>query len=243
MAWQLPTDGLNVHVVVCPGDMSSNNRILVVEPEPQAASIVRDTLLSAGHGIVVVTSFEDAVRVMNDGAADLLVTALRLGAFNGLHLVIRSRVLHPDVPALVVADAGDRTSDIDRLGVRFLPKPVDAIDLSTSVAELLAERGVPSTALQRRWPRKHAHLPAKISDRQIEVVDLSYGGLRLESPIPPSGGAPVTVSFPTLGLTVTGVARWTKSLGNGSGSWCGVEILEGGADTTAAWRGVVDSIH
>jgi CheY-like chemotaxis protein len=223
--------------------MSSNHRLLVVEPDSQAAAVVRDTLLSAGHGIVAVNSFEDAVRVLNDGGADLLITALRLGAFNGLHLVIRSRVLHPDVPTLVIADPTDRSSDIDRLGVRFLAKPVDTIDLSTTVAELLAQRGIPSTSLQRRWPRKHAHLPAKISDRQIEVIDLSYGGLRLEAPIPPAGGAPVTVNFPTLGLSITGVARWTKSLGNGSGSWCGVEILEGGADTTAAWRGVVDSIH
>lgn len=223
--------------------MTVTHRLLVIEPDAAVAAKVRNTLLSAGHGVLVVTSFEDAVRALADGRIDLLVTALRLGAFNGLHLVLRSRVLYPDVPALVIADPGDRSIDIDRLGVRFLPTPVDPILLSSAASELLAQRGIPSTSLQRRWPRKHANLPARISNAPLEVIDLSYGGLRLEGSVRPPGGEPVTVSFPTLGLSVTGVARWTKRLPDGAASWCGVEILEGGADTTAAWRGVVDSIQ
>jgi len=222
--------------------MTFTHRLLLVEPDAMLGAKVRDTLLSAGHGILVVTTFEDAVRALADGGIDLVITGLRLGAFNGLHLVIRSRVLHPDVPALVIADPADRSIDIDRLGVRFLPKPIDPLMLSSTVTELLAQRGIPSTSLQRRWPRKHANLPAQISNAPLEVIDLSYGGLRLEGAVRPPGGEPVTVSFPTLGLSITGVARWTKPV-NGGASWCGVEILEGGADTTAAWRGVVDSIH
>lgn len=223
--------------------MTFTHRLLLVEPDASVAARVRNTVLTAGHGVLVVSSFEDAVRALADGRVDLLITALRLGAFNGLHLVLRSRVLYPDVPALVVADPGDRSIDIDRLGVRFLPTPVDPILLSAAVNELLAQRGIPSTSLQRRWPRKHANLPAQISNAPLEVIDLSYGGLRLEGAVRPPGGEPVTVSFPTLGLSVIGVARWSKPLPNGDASWCGVEILEGGADTTAAWRGVVDSIQ
>lgn len=223
--------------------MPNTHRLLLVEPDPLDAVPVRDVLLSSGHSVQVVPTFEEAVTALAQGRTTLLITALRLGRFNGLHLVIRSRVLHPDVPALVLADSSDNSSDIDRLGVRLVSKPVDTQALAATVADLLAQREIPPTALPRRWPRKHAHLPAQISNAEAEVIDLSYGGLRIEGPVPAPGGTPVVVNFPTLGLSVTGVARWTKPLGEGAASWCGVEILEGGADTTAAWRGVVDSIH
>jgi hypothetical protein len=125
-----------------------------------------------------------------------------------------------------------------------LAAAVERDPLRAAVENLLVDVTPSGTVAPRRWPRKNAQLPALVSDSSVEVVELSYGGLRLEGPVPPAGvGTPVTVTFPTLGVSVTAVARWTKPTQTDAVSLCGAEIADPGGDATALWRGVVDSVH
>jgi CheY-like chemotaxis protein len=216
-------------------------RVLLVQPDPNDGVVARDTLEGAGYTLQVVGAFEDAIKAMAENPPDLLISSLRLGKFNGLHLVLRSRTLYPSLPSLVFSVPADRSVDVDRLDVRFLPTPIEPHPLLSAVADLLADRSPRASESQRRWPRKHAHIPATIFESSVEVVELSYGGLRLEGIVPAAGiGTPIAITFPTLGLSVTAVARWTKPV-LGAASWCGAEITDAGWDATARWRGVVDS--
>ena len=97
---------------------------------------------------------------------------------------------------------------------------------------------------QRRWPRKRTGLPATVSHTSARVVDLSYGGLQLELPGSPTTlQAPMNVGFPTLGLSIKAVLRWTKPV-ESQGSWlCGAEVAPGDSETGQTWKGVVDSLN
>jgi DNA-binding response OmpR family regulator len=218
-------------------------RLLLVQPDEDELLSTRDVLVGGGYTVDVVRTFEDAVHSLADALPDLLVTGLRLGKYNGLHLVFRSRILHPTLPSLVTGSESDRSSEIDRLGIRYLAAPPEHDPLLQAVAELLADRE-PRAAGQRRWPRKHVHLPATISDSNVDVIELSYGGLRLEGAACAAGvGTAMDINFPTLGLSVTAVARWTKPLHQGAASWCGAEVMDDERAPAAVWRGVVDSVH
>ena len=51
----------------------------------------------------------------------------------------------------------------------------------------------------RRWPRKRAELPATVLSGSARVVELSYGGVRLELPRPPGPGrTPIEIKLPDL---------------------------------------------
>jgi hypothetical protein len=156
---------------------------------------------------------------------------------------MRSRVMYPNMPAIVLGVDGDSSGDAELFGVPFLAKPLDRAPLLRAVAAQLDGRVPLAAAMERRWPRKPAHLPAMVADAAVRVVDLSYGGVRLEGPWFPAGvGEPVALTFPTLGMSLTAVPRWVKPAAEGA-AWCGAEILDTGLHATEQWRGFVDSMH
>jgi ActR/RegA family two-component response regulator len=214
--------------------------VLLVEPDSEQALTLRDGLLEAGHAVQVAHTFQTAVQAMAAGGVGVIVTAVRLGAFNGLHLVIRKNAINPHIRCIVIGLPADRSSDIDRLGVPFLTKPVAGPTIASAVSQ---ELDLAAEMPLRRWPRKPVHLAAVVSDADIDIVDLSYGGLRLQGMRAPLRvGTELTVNVPSLGVSVTAVARWTKPLHEDGESWCGAEILDPTPGTANDWRGVVDSL-
>ena len=218
--------------------MPTKGKVLIVEPDFDQGVTLRDALLADGYAVEVVQTFQSAVQTLTTGSIDVLVTALRLAAFNGLHLIIRTRTLHPRVRAIVVGLAKDLSTDITRLGVPFLLKPVGGTTITTAVSQ---EMGRAAALPQRRWPRKPVRLAGVVSDADIDIIDLSYGGLRFQAAQPPVRiGSELTVRVPSLGVSLTAVARWTKPVLRDGMSWCGAEILIPPAGTD--WQGVVDSL-
>jgi hypothetical protein len=112
------------------------------------------------------------------------------------------------------------------------------------VSELLAGRTPHDPHSARRWPRKRAELPATIFASSARVVELSYGGLRLEmTDAPEDIRALVEIVLPSLGLSVKAVPRWSKPVEEGGSWWCGAEIALTGSDAARRWHHIVDSLH
>jgi DNA-binding NtrC family response regulator len=119
-------------------------------PTARAASILivegdRDTLAgwvrllhAAGYRVTGAASFEDARRAVQ-AAPDLLITEVRLGAYNGLQLIIRARAHNPHLPAIVLTAFSDVVikAEAERLGAIYVEKPVDANRLLAIVADAL----------------------------------------------------------------------------------------------------------
>jgi CheY-like chemotaxis protein len=214
--------------------------VLIVEPDSEQALALRDGLIGAGHVVQVAQTFQAAVQALAAGGVGVLVTAVRLGAFNGLHLIIRNKALSPHIRCIVIGLPADQSGDISSLGIPFLVKPVAGGTIAAAVSR---EIDLAAELPPRRWPRQPVHLPAVVSDADIDIVDLSYGGLRLQGrKTPVDVGTELTVFFPSLGVSVTAVARWTKPLHKGGESWCGAEILDPPGGSANDWRGVVDSL-
>lgn len=213
--------------------------VLIVDPDSAHALVLRDALVSDGNVVRIASSFQAAVETLAAGGVGVLITAVRLGAFNGLHLIIRSKALYPHIRSIVIGLPADRCCESDRLHAPFLQKPVAASTIVTAVAGEI-ERAASSP--QRRWPRKHVHLPAVVSNADLDIVDLSYGGLRLQGAKTPVGvGSELTIKVPSLGVSIKAIARWTKPMHEEGVSWCGAEIVDPG--TINDWTGVVDSLN
>src|SRR6202163_1453535 len=157
-------------------------RILLVEPDSRWSSATERLLSQAGYLTVSARTFDDATRQLAVDSPDLLVTAVRLGAFNGLHLVLRCRGNYPYLPMIVTGEEEDPllADEVTRYGARFVSKSLEPGRFLRIVSELLAGWSPRGPLGERRWPRKPAGLPATISRAPARVVDLSYGGLRLE---------------------------------------------------------------
>jgi DNA-binding response OmpR family regulator len=202
-----------------------------------AMTLLRDS----GHDVVFAPGFEPAIRKLDQVAPDLLITDVRLGGFNGLHLVIRSQSTRPNMRAILLDRVHDPVvaQDAERYSAIYIGGPVNGAVLAEHVSKVLNETGP-----QRRWPRKQPTkgLVFHVARRSARVIDISYGGIRLE--LPPAETIPAKFRMAIPGFE--GVFRakpvWSRYTSVGSIS-CGAELLEANPQIVAQWRQLVDSIH
>jgi CheY-like chemotaxis protein len=104
-------------------------RVLLVDDQRQVTRMLRSSLELSGrsYDILDVASAEEALREVERGPVDLIVTDLRLPEMSGLELVARIRQTHPKMHAILVTGQPTRQVEAQAraLGVvAFIPKPV-----------------------------------------------------------------------------------------------------------------------
>jgi DNA-binding response OmpR family regulator len=213
-------------------------KILIVEDDNSNRAGLIKLLNQAGYEAIGAATFEQGRRLLKVENPDLLITDLRLEGFNGLQLIITR--LNP-IPAIVITGYADRILETEakHLGAAYLVKPFSPSALLT----LIEERLKPHVTfdVERRWARKAVSVPAQIDASPARVVDVSYGGLRLElddeSMLPPS----FDVRLPTKDVAVHVDLVWQTRTGDGS--WlCGAALSQTDHRTATRWHGFVDAI-
>jgi DNA-binding NtrC family response regulator len=82
--------------------------IAIVHEDAAVADDWAVALSGAGYRVVTSTSFADGKAVLEaQEPPALLIVSVRLGAYNGLHLVIRGRLDHPGMAAVLTSDTHD----------------------------------------------------------------------------------------------------------------------------------------
>jgi CheY-like chemotaxis protein len=120
--------------------------VLLVEDEPMVRRLARRVLENGGYHVVECGSPADALSRLehSDLRPDLIVTDIVMPGMNGVALVERVRVLHPDVPVLYISGYTDRAlapEEMRRPDTAFLEKPVRPEGLLGAAAALLGGRG------------------------------------------------------------------------------------------------------
>jgi CheY-like chemotaxis protein len=212
--------------------------ILVVSADPVVLSGRVMALRREGYAASACSSFPDARRMLDDGPTpDLLVTDVRLGPYNGLHLVAVARVEYPRTAAIVIG-AADHVLEVEAggLGARYVIAPVSPQELVAVIAETLM---VPKP--RRRWPRKRllAELPAFVGGLPARVLDVSYGGMGLEIFGTEPPGDHVEVVLPDFGVGVQTERVWLHRADPAQPMAVGVALP--GVDTS--WQRFVDNLQ
>jgi DNA-binding NtrC family response regulator len=185
-------------------------RILVVDPTPVVPPHTEQAFENAGYRVAAVRSFQEATRMISRDCPDLIVTTIRLEAFNGLHVLLRVRADHAELPVILVGDPADFTTDIDRYGAQFVGSPIDLTHLLRTVSSLLAGRTPRDPRGERRWPRRSVALTAAVHESAARVVELSYGGLRLEMDASPEAPDKCFAGRSRSGAPNSGGAAWNS---------------------------------
>jgi CheY-like chemotaxis protein len=214
------------------------HHLLVVSTDASVLSGRTSALTAAGYVVSGCAGFPDARQFLATGTSpDVLITDVRLGPYNGLHLVAISRVEHPRTLGIVIGQA-DQVLEAEARGLaaRYLVGPVSGSDLVGAVADaLMAPRP------RRRWPRKRPtnDIHVLVGGLRGRVLDVSYGGMALEvfgSDVPDEGFA---VELPEHGLGLQGRRVWMHQLDPSLPFSCGISLPA--TDTT--WRSFVDGLQ
>lgn len=147
--------------------------VLVVEPVLDDLIPLVSTLSRAGFRVTAAASFAQATPLLNLGTPAILMAAVRLGVYNGLHLVLRGKAIRPTLAALVFAPDTDPVlrADAEAMGATFVVKPIDERELIAAVAQTYFRRdrvGPPIRApFERRVADRRAGIHPSFPERRV----------------------------------------------------------------------------
>jgi DNA-binding response OmpR family regulator len=215
-------------------------RILVLDDDESALAGIVELLQDSGHDVTGAATYDSAKRLLASEGFDLLVTDVRLRAFNGLHLVMQSRHEHPEMAIIIMTGYDEPMLELEasRYSARFVRKPLRPAEFLETV-----EASLSGVRRQRRWPRKRVVGGFRVTaaGRPAAVVDVCYGGLRLELPSGATVPAQFDVEVAGIGLHLHVEPVWSLP-GAGGGLVCGATIVTDQTPDARTWRAIVDRL-
>lgn len=114
-------------------------RVLIIDDDAAYLSACTSVLSSDGHHVVACGNFAEGRRRLAQDTFDALIADVRLGAYNGLHLIT---LAGPSMIKIAVSAFLDTVirRDAEQAGARFVVKPSDIASVS---ALLLPEQREP----------------------------------------------------------------------------------------------------
>ena len=99
-------------------------KILLVEDDQATRGLLSTLLERTGYEVVATDSVQEGRALLENGHPDLLITDIRLGAFNGLQLIAMSS---RPIPTIVTTGYPDPVLEAEarQSGAKFLLKPID----------------------------------------------------------------------------------------------------------------------
>ena len=134
-------------------------QILAVDGGDQRLASHFARLREAGFKITQAATFETAREIMFGGThIDLLITAVRLKAYNGLHLVAYTQSFCEGTAAIVIDGQGaDPVNEFEarRLGADYLAGPIGSEEFDIRVQDAVVSHLSPSARTATSLPARH----------------------------------------------------------------------------------------
>jgi DNA-binding NtrC family response regulator len=119
--------------------------IAIVHQDAAIADAWAVALSGAGYRVVTSTSFEEGKALLEaEEPPALLIVSVRLGAYNGLHLVIRGYLDHPGMVAVLTSDTYDPVlaEEAATYGATYIAGPVQKDAVVALSAQALGDSAV-----------------------------------------------------------------------------------------------------
>jgi DNA-binding response OmpR family regulator len=221
--------------------MNHPSRILVVSRSSSQRELTTRWLASEGYEASAVVDFREARRALEASSPDLLVTDIKLDAYNGLHLAIWARGRGMTTKVIVIGEPDFvLQQEAEREGVAYLVPPLDR---QTFMA--VVEARLTAYSPTRRSPRKRVLLDGVVDGLTVSILDVSNEGLRIELAnadllaLPPF----FTVFVPEHELACRFKRVWTFRPKPTQGLlWCGAALPAPGDGCSLAWRHLVELV-
>jgi len=215
--------------------------ILIADDDPGAQHQTMTLLRKRDYMLATAWTLEDAYARFAEQPVDLVIAGTRIGSLSGLQFIVSCRARRPEMTGILMAAQREHVPEMEawRHGITPIVLPLDNEHFLMTVAEKLA-----AIRRRQRWPRKRvqADVPVEVSGTPGRLLDVSYGGLRLEM----AGESydlrkMVQVDIPLAALRVNGELVWSARGRSGDTCLCGISIV-GEQHPVPIWRDFVDNL-
>ena len=126
--------------------MTSHPRVIVVTPSSDVAGTVTDALRETDYHVVALSDFATARAALERQPPDLLISELKLGAYNGLHLVIVAHGRRAPTRAIIIGPPDPvMEREARRQHAVYLTTPANDEMVLKAATQVLAEDDTPTT--------------------------------------------------------------------------------------------------
>jgi DNA-binding response OmpR family regulator len=217
--------------------------IIVVSADERTLRRTETLLCEHGYLVGTASSFVEGQELLDSVTPDLLIADLRLDEYNGLQLATKSHLAHPGVAVIIVTSTDDdwwAEGEAKRHGATFIANPLENPGFLPRVRAALDSRRAAQKPM-RRWFRNSVAgpLPVHAASGRAEIVDVSYGGVRLAFSGPRVIPATFEIRLPRGDVTVRARCVWTRSAVDRQ-FYCGAELAK---DAARPWREFVDALQ
>lgn len=214
--------------------------VVLFNPDLRALRHTEERLSERGYLVAISSSFGETRELLNSTWPDLLIADLDLEPSAAAQLATESRLAHPDVPVILTFSGGNAVAEAEaqRYHEAFVAVPLGSPDLLGHVRMSVAKRrGV--LAPIRRWCRSHVEgVEVNAADARAQIIDVSYGGVRLAFSEPTPIPTTFALILPSDGLELKVQRIWTGRCAPDDQLCCGAQLAELPADP---WRKFVDA--
>jgi ActR/RegA family two-component response regulator len=206
--------------------------VLVVTTDASLRASLVSALGARGFKVLTAETFAEGRKLLIDWQPHVLVTSIRLREHNGLHLAIVSRQTSVLTKTIVIGYADPvLQAEARQAGALYLSDPT--ADTVVAAVENAIQRR------ERRWPRSRTNITARAADQIVQLVDVSYGGFRMELPAGAALSSSERFDLMVGSLQIAALPVWMKEQSINERLWCGATVADDG-EINLAWRAFVD---
>ncbi len=190
--------------------MLIENRILVVDDEPQVCEVLENYLTMEGYKVFTTTSAEKALDIINKHVIQVVITDLRLPGIDGIELIKKIKEFDPLIEVIMLTGYPSIDSAVEavKLGAYdYLTKPIDFRKLKVTLQKVFEQQDL---------KKRVTLLEDKVEGRYIfeGMVGQSIAMLEIFNTIKHIAKYPATVLI--TGETGTGKEMVAKAIHNQS---------------------------
>ena len=206
--------------------------VLLVTADASVRASLASALAASGFKVLAANTLGEGRQLLIDWQPDVLVTSVRLQEHNGLHLAIVGRMSSVLTKTIVIGYADPvLQAEARNAEALYLTDP-NTDEIVAAVENVIQRR-------ERRWPRSRTNITARAADQIVQLVDLSYGGFRMELPAGAELSRSERFDLMVGTLRIPALPVWMKQQSINERVWCGATVAEDG-ESSLAWREFVD---
>ncbi len=136
--------------------MKDAGRILVVDDSRETIEVLRRNLETEGYAVAAAASAVEAIKLLEGGPVDLVITDYRMPGIDGMDLIRHVTENFRDLPVVMITGYGSIGHAVDAVkagAVEYLAKPFTDAELSNAVKRALLGRA------PRHWDETAVPLP------------------------------------------------------------------------------------
>jgi DNA-binding NtrC family response regulator len=174
-----------LHVVASNSETVGTGALSILVVEPALDELVRTVaaLTQAGFHVTAAEGFPQAKHLLTPQAPAVLLTSLRLGCYNGLHLVVRGKAVQPKMAAIVTSSQADAVLQVEAeaLGATFVVRPVTTDQLIASILKTYFRRNGDVEPIRPPFERRVSQRRAL---QPVEPISVDRRGSDRRRPLP-----------------------------------------------------------